>query len=249
MFVFSQAALLRTVAFGPEVRPVVALNGWSASWEAWQPTFEILSETNRCISFDTRGTGASAADPSTISVDSLIDDVFRVIDAHGIERCTLAGESIGGMLAALAVLRDPSRFSALVLIASPSQVSADTAGALVEGSRTDYQATTRFFVELCLNETDSAGLRPWGETLFDRADPEAAARLLECLYGVSPDFAALALPTKVIHGKIDAVIAPETAGQLAATIPGAELIELPDVGHAPTITAPERVAEVIFATT
>ena len=87
MFLRIDDRVLRTVAFGPGPDTVLALNGWSAAWEAWQPTFEVLSATMRCVSYDTRGTGHSPADPAAIHLDGLVDDVFRVLDAHRVERC------------------------------------------------------------------------------------------------------------------------------------------------------------------
>lgn len=86
--------LLRTVAFGPRPATVLALNGWSAAWEGWQPTFEVLSASMRCLSYDTRGTGDSRMSPEAITFDALVDDVFRVLDAHRVSRCVLAGEFV-----------------------------------------------------------------------------------------------------------------------------------------------------------
>ena len=43
MFLIDDDLFLRTVSFGGGPATVLALNGWSASWEAWQPTFEVLA--------------------------------------------------------------------------------------------------------------------------------------------------------------------------------------------------------------
>lgn len=39
--------------------------------------------------------------------EALVDDLFTVLDALNVERCVLAGESLGALTCALAVLRDP----------------------------------------------------------------------------------------------------------------------------------------------
>ncbi len=245
MFLPVDDAVLRTCDLGPGPRTVLAINGWAAALELWLPTFELLSTDTRCIGFDLRGTGGSTADAASITLDALVDDAFCVLDAHGVERCTLAGESLGGFLALNVYLRHPERFDALVLVAAPPFVTADVVGRLVDGARADYPATIRAFVRECLNEADQEHLHHWGEQLFLGADPEVAARLFECCYDVFPALDAIAVPTTVVYGSLDAVVAPSIGQFLAGSIPGARFVELEGAGHAPMITRPTEVAAIV----
>jgi pimeloyl-ACP methyl ester carboxylesterase len=52
--------------------------------------------------------------PERISHEALVDDVFRVMDAMGIERCVVAGFSRGSVTALRAVMRSPERFDGLL---------------------------------------------------------------------------------------------------------------------------------------
>ncbi len=246
MFVTRDHASLRTVAFGPGPDTLLALNGWSAAWEAWQPTFEQLSRTTRCISYDTRGCGASDGDAAHITLDALVDDVFAVLDAHEVDRCVLAGESLGGFVALHAVLRDPRRFSGLVLIAAPPSIDEATASARAIAARADYAGTVRAFTRTCFApEVDDDRLLAWGEALFLGAGGEVAARLFEACVGNQPDLAAVDVPTLVVHGDRDEVV-PVVAGRfVAATIPGARLVELSGASHAPTVTRPAELTDLI----
>lgn len=245
MFIHNDDLVLRSVAFGPGPDTVLALNGWSASWEAWQPTFEVLSATTRCISYDTRGTGSSPAPAERLSLGALVDDVFRVLDAHQVDRAVLAGESLGGFIALNAVLRDPSRFRGLVTVGSPPVIDPAATAALSDGARRDYPATVQFFVRLCLSEPGLEHLYPWGESLFLSAPGEVAARLFEICHTTVPDLAAVAVPTVVMHGTADHVVPVSAAHHIAAAIPGARLVELPDACHVPTVTRPDEVTEAI----
>ena len=246
MFITRDHAILRTVAFGPGPDTLLALNGWTAAWEAWQPTFEQLSRTTRCISYDTRGCGASTGDPAHITLDALVDDVFAVLDAHDVERCVLAGESLGGFVALHAALRDPHRFSGLVLIAAPPAIDEVTASARATAARADHAGTVRAFTRTCFApEVDADHLLAWGEALFLGSGGEVAARLFEACVGGPPALDAVEVPTLVVHGDRDEVV-PVAAGRfLASTIPGARLVELPGASHAPTVTRPAELTELI----
>lgn len=245
MFITDDTTFIRSVSFGPGPQTILALNGWSAAWEAWQPTFELLSATTRCISFDTRGTGASSAPIETITLANLVDDVFRVLDAHQVERCVLAGESLGGFIALNAVLRDRSRFDGLVLIAAPPFVTAEATSARCAAARADYPAAVSAFVDLCFSEPGIEPLHRWGEQLFLGADGETAARLFEACHGAVPDLSSVDVPTVVVHGDADQVVPIDIGRYLASAIRGARLIELEGIGHAPTVTAAPDVARVL----
>lgn len=245
MFIDTDDALLHAVSFGPGPHAVLALNGWSATWQAWQPTLELLSADVRCIGYDTRGTGGSTGAPESITLDRLVDDAVAVLDAYGVERCVVAGESLGAFLALHLAARHPERIDALVLVAAPAAVTPDHVAPLVTGSRHDYRATIAAFVTTCLNEPMADRLHQWGVHLFDQADAEVAARLFECCFDRHVDPSAIAVPTFLVHGELDLVVPADSSRFLAAAIPGAELEVLGGVGHAPTVTAPAVVAAAV----
>lgn len=116
-YVPAEAARLWTVAFGPRDGPaLVAVGGWIGSWELWAGPFGELSERWRVVSFDHRGTGATVSSPASISHERLVDDIFVVLDAYGIDRCVLAGESTGAGVVISAAARHPERVAGLVLV-------------------------------------------------------------------------------------------------------------------------------------
>jgi 3-oxoadipate enol-lactonase len=47
------------------------------------------------------------------------------------------------------------------------------------------------------------------------------------------------VPTLVVHGSDDRMIPVENGRMIAARIPGAELVELPEIGHAYPTEAPD----------
>ena len=247
MFLEIDGHRLNTVEFGSGSRTFVAHGGWVGNWELWQEPFQLMQARWRCVGYDHRGSGASTFPPESISPAALVDDLFRVLDHFEIGSCVLAGESMGALTCLLAVAMDPSRFEGLVLVDGVPVASEERSAPLVHGSRNDYPATVQAFIEACVPEPDSDHIRRWGRQILLRADPEAAARILECHYeqGVAPDFGRIALPTLVIHGESDHIIPVQAGRAMAAALPHAELVILPETGHVPTMTRPREVVAAI----
>jgi pimeloyl-ACP methyl ester carboxylesterase len=247
MFIKINNNLLNTVSFGNGRRTFLTHGGWVGNWEVWQQVFELMSKSWRCVGYDHRGAGESPVPPETITPEALVDDLFAVMDALEVERCVLAGESAGGFIALMAALRQPNRFEGLVLVGATSALTVETARPLVDGCRRDYPATVSAFVNACVPEPDSEHIRRWGRDILLRAEPEAAARLLESAYEreFKLALADIAIPTLVIHGSKDVIIPMNVGKHIADSIPEAELLVLEGVGHVPTMTRPQEVVAAI----
>jgi pimeloyl-ACP methyl ester carboxylesterase len=250
VFVELSGQRLQVVSFGNGPRILLAHGGWVGSWELWQQPFELMSPDWRCVSYDHRGSGESPTDPQSISPHVLVDDLFAVMDHLDIERCVVAGESLGAVVVLQAAHQAPERFDGLVIVAGAPVIAASSVGDLIAGSRSDYPATVAAFVKACVPAEDGKHLRRWGRNLLNRAEPEAAARLLECYLDADvPEvpLEEIATPALVIHSKDDAIV-PSAAGKwIASRLPDATLVELEDGGHVPTITRPSQVVDAIRA--
>ena len=106
-----------------ELRPVLILlhgNGRNAQfWYQWVP---YLSRDFRIVRPDMRGLGKSIfADGSAVdlSVESLIDDLLKVIGALGVDKVHFCGESMGGILGLLLAAQHPSLIKTLTLVSTP----------------------------------------------------------------------------------------------------------------------------------
>ena len=193
MFLVDRDPRLHVVAVGGGPA-VLLLGGWSASWEVWEPTIGELSRHARCLAPDTRGTGWSAEGQGPVTLGDLVADVFRVLDALGVQRCVIAGESVGGLVALHAVARHPARFSGICLVSTPLRLDARTTSAVIEGSLADYPATVRTFVQTCLPEPGTEHLIPWAEELLLATRPVTAVQLLQAATGTpAPDVSGLGL--------------------------------------------------------
>jgi pimeloyl-ACP methyl ester carboxylesterase len=249
MFLDVNGVRLHALAFGEGPRTLVAVGGWTGSWEVWEEPLAQLSAVGwRCIAYDHRGAGESPVDPSDITVDAMVEDVIGVLDAFGVERCVLAGESQGGAIAQYAAAGAPERFEGLVLSAPTPTGRNESGGGFAAACRTDYPAAVAQFVAACFPEDGCDHVRRWATNVLLRAEPEQAARIIEMWRDQAVadiDARHLGQPVLILHGTADAIVPIELSRALVEILPDAELIEFDGVGHVPTMTRPDEVVAAI----
>jgi pimeloyl-ACP methyl ester carboxylesterase len=249
MFLDVNGVRLHALVFGDGPRTLVAVGGWTGSWEVWEePIAQLTAGGWRCVAYDHRGSGESPVDPALITVDAMVDDVAGVLGALGVERCILAGESQGGAIAQYAAARSPQRFDGLVLSAPTRTGRNEGSSAFADACRADYPAAVDQFVSACFPEPDSNHVKRWGRNILLRAEPEQAARIIEMWRDKAvPDVdpSQIDIPTLILHGTADAIVPIEASRQLAGLLPNAELLEFEGSGHVPTMTRPDEVVAAI----
>jgi class 3 adenylate cyclase/pimeloyl-ACP methyl ester carboxylesterase len=81
-----------------------------------------LASFSNFVHYDKRGQGMSDRDTGVPTIDERVDDLRAVLDAEGIERCSLGGISEGGSTAALFAATYPERVDKLVLWEAPPRL-------------------------------------------------------------------------------------------------------------------------------
>src|SRR6476469_4791349 len=81
----------------PDAPPVLLLHALGSSAATWDAVVPALADTFRVYALDLRGHGHSA-DPRRHSFELMRDDVVGFLDALGLDRVTVVGHSMGGMV-------------------------------------------------------------------------------------------------------------------------------------------------------
>ena len=102
---------------GPGVPPLICLHGIGGDATSFMPQLHGLPGRRRTLSWNMPGYGPSAP-MAEMSFASLCDRLCAALDALGIDRVVIAGQSIGGMIAQEMAIRHPHRIAGLVLIAT-----------------------------------------------------------------------------------------------------------------------------------
>jgi sigma-B regulation protein RsbQ len=250
MFLDIAGRTMRVLDVGTGPRTLVTHGGFIGTLDLWEQQAAMLSRQGwRVVAYDHRGAGVVRVDPGEITLANQVDDLFAVMDALEIETCVLAGESMGSLVVEQAVVRAPERFSHLVVVAGTARFPNDlSTRSFTAGLRFNYRVTMRMFVAMAVPERENrAVLRRWGRSFLAQARRSAARACAREAFGVDQRdlVRTISVPTLVIHGRKDRIVPAKLGRELAELVPGATLVELDDVGHVPTVTRPQRVADEI----
>jgi len=173
-----------------ERRPVLFLlhgNGRNAQfWYQWVP---YLSRDFRIVRPDMRGLGKSIfADGSAVdlSVESLIDDLLKVIGALGVDKVHFCGESMGGILGLLLAAQHPSLIKTLTLVSTPVFIEEEMKERYALGYASRIEAMEKLGIRKWVSETtkitrlpadENPGLYEWYVNEFSKGDPDLQVRM------------------------------------------------------------------------
>jgi len=181
--------------------------------------------------------------PYTLS--EMAADGIGLLDHLGIPRAHVAGVSMGGMIVQMMAIEYPDRVASLISIMSspgdPSvgQPSAEARAALLSppaSERERYIAeSVRAKVWLSKRYYDEDVTRSRAAAQYDRAFyPEGSTRQLAAIYATSDRsdrLRSVRVPTLVIHGRDDELIAPSGGERTAELIDGSCYLLVSDMGH------------------
>lgn len=243
-----------TLTFGSSDRTLLAHSGWTGSYEDWIATLGPLTNSWKTVVYDHRGAGETRVAPENISHEALVSDVFAVMDRLEIEKCVLAGFSLGTVTALRAVVKHPERFDGLILMNGYGEVRRPgaTVRPRIPPSKwpgETHQDHLRWFAEQCLPEPDSEHFKRWAVNVLNRSTPEVADRIMTMVPEEAVDWdkrlPEIDIPTLMVHGALDPFYETETMRYAQSLMPKSELVILENTGHLPAMTQPEKVAHLI----
>lgn len=218
-------------------RPVVLFShALGADASMWQPQLEALQGRYQVLVYDVRGHGRSTLANEAVDVATLGRDVLALLDAVQAPRVHFCGLSMGGFtglwLAAQSDQAVRARFASFVLSNTGARI----------GSVPVWQERMAAVRAGGLAAITDAVMQRWFTPAFHAQAPQTVARIRGVLLGnqvagylacsamlrdtdLSDLPARVQAPTLVITATQDASTPPQLGHALAATIPGAKLVE------------------------
>jgi pimeloyl-ACP methyl ester carboxylesterase len=239
--------------------PILYVHGHLASSATWEGVLLAASAGHPAIAVDVPGFGASDRPwPYDYTVAGEAESLVAYLDARGIERAILVGNSLGGAAVLLVAARHPERVAALVLVA-PATPEAPIAWP-ARMMRTPVIGEVA--LALANRLLAAHGLRSW---LFARSDrvtahvvddawkpmtiPGTRRAALEAIRSdPRPHLGVerrVRVPTLIVWGAEDRLIPASDASRVQANIAGSRLVLIPDAGHLPQREQPEAFARAV----
>ena len=239
---------------------LVLLHGFGADADHWVEISRSLGREFRLIAPDTPGFGETElTEGYDFSIPSQVDVLLEFLNAMGIDECHLAGNSMGGYMAAELAARQPERIKTLWLLAPFGMESADeseTQKAIRTGEDSPFTINTvKQFEHRVMNRM--FGRPQWlpyplihhlAHEAFDRL--EMGARAYNHIVEHSPSLESIApritTPTLIQWGTADQVTDASGAESLANAIPRSHLVLQLGTGHLPMLEQPGDSVDIFL---
>lgn len=239
--------------------PIVFVHGISGCWQNWLENLPHFSRSYRAIALDLPGFGASPMPSWTIDMPAYGRLLHDFCEKLGVEGATLVGNSMGGLVAAEAVLSAPARFERLVLVSAagfintwlPHQRGTATSQAWNTFGR-PFGAAARFVVSHRIARYLTfrfairypSRLRPellWEQMSSGLPCPGFADSLDAVMeYDARDRLEEIEIPTMIVWGFEDWVIPAAAALSYHRRMPRSRLEIFEHTGHVPQLERPAR---------
>ena len=235
-------------------RHLVFVSGLGGTAAFWRPLIGALGPGLAAIHFDQRGIAASERGSLPVTVTSLAEDTWEIVDQLGVDRPIICGHSTGGAIAQEMALMRPGAVAGLVL-------SGSWAGP-------DWFLERMFSLRLHLLTTDPARYSTLSALLGSpprwlRDHPDALSNAADRMLGdaevaivreriealLAHDcrgrISAITAPVLILGAEDDMIVPPYLQEEIAALLPAAELCIFQSGGHFFPVTRPTDTAAVL----
>jgi len=200
--------------------PVILLHGGLANANYWGLQVRALEPRYEVIVMDSRGHGRSSRDAAPFGYDLMASDVIGLMDYLHLRKAAIVGWSDGAIVGLDLAIHHPERLTRLFAFAANS----DPSGVKDVNKSPVFTA----FIARASHE--------YGELSPTPTQYQAFLAQIEKMWASQPHFSAAQLrgiktPTWIVDADHDEAIKRENTDYMAATIPGAGELILPEVSH------------------
>lgn len=238
---------------GPADAPVLLLgNSLGTTLRMWDPQVARLATQFRVVRFDTRGHGSSPVPAGPYSIVDLAADALALLDKLGVARAHVCGLSLGGMVGMWLAAHAPDRVDRLVLCCTSARLG--PAQAWAQRAATVRAYGTAAVADLTVGR--------WFTPAYPAQHPDRVAAL-RAMVAATPaegyasccaaiermdltgDLSSIRAATLVIAGGDDPATPPAHGAAIAAAIPGARMVLVPNAAHLANVEQSDTVTQLI----
>jgi 3-oxoadipate enol-lactonase len=231
--------------------PVILLHPWFGCCGFWRHTVAALPEFET-YAVDLYSLGAGAEWRKFASPRGLSRAVGAMLDTRRIDRCSVIGNSMGGIAAQDLAARDANRINKLILVGT---------GARTVGVKPDFRKSLddwiagdadRAFTErlvgslLARRPDDPREFESFVNAVADANKSFMGSVLRDAFeFDLRPVLPNIKATTLVIRGSLDAARTQTHVDELLAGIPHGRAAEIPEGGHSPQVDSSRAFSALV----
>ncbi|MEQ9257949.1 MAG: alpha/beta fold hydrolase [Roseovarius sp.] len=243
---------------------LLLLHGAGASTHSWRAMIPRLSERFRVVALDLPGQGFTRAGTRNRSgLGPTAEDIASLCAHEGWQPVAIAGHSAGAAIAlALAERLAPApaliclnaaldRFDGVAgwlfpMLAKVLALNPFTAMAFTMGG--NPVARARRLIESTGSTLDDEGLALYGRLLSDRPHVEGTLQMMAQwnVDALARRLGTIPAPTLFLTGARDRAVAPSISARAALSMPHAQHVDLPGLGHLAHEEAPKETSALML---
>lgn len=242
--------------FGNGTQPMLFAHGYGCDQSMWRFVYPSFEEEYKVILFDHVGAGNSDhnfySEDKYNSLEGYAEDILEICDELNLQDVILVGHSVSAMIAVLAGIEDPERFSHLILV-SPSPRFINEEGyvggfnkedidELMDALDSNYLGWSANIAPVIMGNPERSELGEELTNSFCRTNPEIAKHFARVTFlsDNREDLRRVKISTLVLQCSED-VLAPREVGEYVhKNIENSVFQLLEATGHCPNLSAPEE---------
>jgi pimeloyl-ACP methyl ester carboxylesterase len=209
--------------------PVILLHGGLANSDYWGHQVRALSRSHRVVVMDSRGHGRSTRDARPYGYDLMADDVIALMDGLKIRKADIVGWSDGGIIGLDLAIRHPERVGKIFAFGANTKTEG-----VIEG--VEKNPTFAAYIERAGGEYRKYSATP---KEYDAFVDQIGKMWADQPNWTDAQLRSIKSPVLIVDGDHDEGIKRDHTEYMAATIPGAGLLILPNASHFAFLQDPE----------
>jgi pimeloyl-ACP methyl ester carboxylesterase len=228
---------------------LVFIHGGLADRAFWAPQLSGLSGDFRVVALDLGGHGASGRGRAAWTIAAFAEDVRAVVEALGLKRVVLIGNSMGGPVALEAARLLRGRVIGVVGVDTLQDATARIDPAIfherAEAFRKDFPGTCRALVDSLFHPGAQKELHAWAGRRMCAMPPEIVANMMDGFgsYDMAAGFRGAGAPIRAINGDLW----PTRIDHNRGVTPDFDAVVMKNAGHYPMLERPEEFNRLLVA--
>ncbi len=229
-----------------EGEPTVLIHGSGPGVTAfanWRLSFPVLAEKMRIIAPDMLGFGyTETPEGAEYTLDNWVKHLVGLLDALGIEKANLVGNSFGGGLTLAMAIRHPERVNRIVLMGAAGVHFELTEGLDFTWGYTPSIENMKKMLDLFAYSRElvtdelarlrfEASNRPGVQERFAAMFPAPRQQWIEALASDEDDIRKIQAPALIIHGREDVILPYTNSLKMFELLPNSQLHMIGKCGH------------------